>query len=87
MAISCDVMFSPVPFLLVCILLFLSRGMVCLGCWWSCCVFRCHCSDTERLKLCRDVGVNSLVKFFAEFGQTREAALRASSWNVFDCAH
>jgi hypothetical protein len=34
--------FSPVPFLLVCILLILGRGVVWLGCWWSFCVFRCH---------------------------------------------
>jgi hypothetical protein len=41
-AVFCGVTFSLVSFLLVCILLFLSRGVVCLGCWWSFCVFRCH---------------------------------------------
>jgi hypothetical protein len=24
-------------------LLFLHCGVVCLGCWWSFCVIRCHC--------------------------------------------
>jgi hypothetical protein len=27
--------FSPISFPVVCILLFLSRDLVCLGCWWS----------------------------------------------------
>jgi hypothetical protein len=31
-----------VSFLLVCILPFPSRGVVCLGCWWSFCVSRCY---------------------------------------------
>jgi hypothetical protein len=35
MAIFVVIRFSQVSFLLMCILLFLSLGVVCLGCWWS----------------------------------------------------
>jgi hypothetical protein len=42
MAVFVVLRFSPVSFLVVCVLPFLSRGVVCLDCWWSFCVFRCH---------------------------------------------
>jgi hypothetical protein len=45
MAIFCGVTFFSGFLSLVCILVFLSRGVVCLGCWWSFCVFRCYWPD------------------------------------------
>jgi hypothetical protein len=42
MAIFVVLRLTSFSFLLMCIL-FLSHGVVCLGCWWSFCVFRCHC--------------------------------------------
>jgi hypothetical protein len=43
MAISCRVTSYSGFFSVSVYLLFLSRGVVCLGCWWSFSVFRCHC--------------------------------------------
>jgi hypothetical protein len=46
MAIFVVLRFSPISFLMVCILLSLSRGVMCLGWWWSFLVFRLTISDS-----------------------------------------